>query len=99
MFKTKVSLNEKADLDREVDAIRKQAEQSGMNDPAIETFVETFRGVLSPLIKNGLLLKSQGSQLTVERVIKGRDYKVKLRFSTDEQLSFWQRLTAVFRSN
>lgn len=92
MFRVKIKLNERTDIDVEGGLLRKKAEHSRLSNAAVDSLIDEFTNVGAPLIKSGLLMQSQGSSFNVTRSIKGSGYDVKLEFATGNDRSFFSRL-------
>lgn len=95
MFRAKIKLNERTDIDVEIGFLRKKAERSRVSNAAVDSLIDDFTSVVAPLIESGRMMKSQGSSFNVTRSIKGSGYEVKLEFATGNNQSFFARLKSL----
>ena len=89
MFRAKLKLNERTDIDLESDLLRKKAEGGRLSNASVNSLMSDFTSIVSPLIESGRLMQSQGSILNVTRSIRGSGYEVTVEFATGNNRSFF----------
>lgn len=95
MFRAKLKLNERTEVDLECGLLRKKAERSRLSNAAVESLIDDFTRAVEPLIESGRLMHSQGSSFNATRSIKGSGYEVQLEFATGNNQSFLARLRSL----
>ena len=95
MFRAKLKLSERTDIDLEISLLRKKAERGRLPKTVVESLITDFTSVVAPLIESGRLMQSQGSSFNVTRSIKGSGYEMRLEFATGNNQSFFAKLKSL----
>jgi hypothetical protein len=97
MLRVSIRATPDTDVDAETQNLRRAAISTGLEPGLINRIVDEAHTVVRDFVSRGHELKALGSQLKVERTIRGEGYDIRVSFDTVPRSGLLERLLAAFR--
>lgn len=99
MFHRILHLDESSDIEAEINQLKGEAERSNVADVEIEKIGSVIFSSITPLVESSKILKSQGSQISTVRTVRGPGYSIVVKFGSGQRPSLIKRIANLFRSS
>jgi hypothetical protein len=97
MLRVLIRATPDTDVDAEADKLRRAAEKGGFQPGLIDRVVDEANTVVRDFVNRGRELQGLGSQLKVERAIRGDGYEIRVSFETIPRSGLLGRFLAALR--
>lgn len=98
MFRRKIRLNERADVQEEAAKLKEAARIAGVSETESEHLGIAFEAAIGPLIDAGRKMKQQGSQMNVRRTLESDSYEIEIHFGNVKSSGLFARQFGFLRS-
>lgn len=97
MLRVSIRATPDTEVQSETENLRRTAKSAGLEPGLIDFIVNEVDTVVRDFVKRGRELRALGSQLKVERAIRGDEYDIRVSFNTVQRSSMFGRVLALFR--
>lgn len=97
MFATKIEVNERTDMADVIQDLDQRASEAGVAPEEVDECLAQVRVALEPLLTRGRQLHALGSQMHVERKVRGTSYDVTIEFRIGVRKSRLSRLLGALK--